>query len=145
MGDVRNYGIVVLVALFILNGIVLGALHLVESNDLRIELSGYAETLPSPDINTPEQTINLPEEIIALRVNTETRVGFYETSIGGQDYLAYSDQNKHYILMKSEAGLQKETKSFAIALGSLYLGELVLLLGWWFFIRTKVREVFESI
>ncbi|MCK9344532.1 MAG: hypothetical protein M0P64_00210 [Candidatus Pacebacteria bacterium] len=145
LGEVRRYGVVVLLALLLLNGVVLWALHWVESNDLRTELSNYAATLPVPDITKPEQTINLPEDIIALRTQGETRVGFYETSIGDQDFLVYSDPNKHYVLMKSESGIQRETRSFAFALAGLYLGELVFLLGWWFFIRTKVREMFEAI
>lgn len=143
--DVRNYGIAVVIALFALNGVVLAALHWVESSELRAELAGYAETLPVSNINNPEQTINLPEDIIVLRSNTETRVGFYETSIGDQDYLVYSDTNKHYILMKSEADIQRETKSFALALMALSLGELILLLGWWSFIRAKIRGAFEAI
>lgn len=140
---VRTYGIVVLFALFLMNTATLGVLHWVESNDIRDELARYANTLPAPDINKPDQTINLPEDIVVLRTNESNRIGFYETSIGGQDYLVYSDPNTHYVLMKSEAGVQKETQSFAIALGALYLGEITLLLGWWFFIRAKVREIFE--
>lgn len=143
LGVVRNYGIMVLFALLALNGVTLWGLHWVETNDARNELIRYAGTLPSPDINQPKQTINLPEDIIALRTKTIDRVGFYETAIGGQDYLAYADTNKQYILMKSEAPIQRETQSFTIALGSLYLGELVLMLGWWLFVRSKVREIFE--
>lgn len=143
--DIQRYGIVMLISLFFLNIVTLGALHWVESSDLRDELSSYAQSLPIPDLNNPKQTVSLPEDIIALRTTNETRVGFYETSIGDQDFLAYSDPNKHYILMKSEAGIQRETRSFAIALFALYLGELVLICGWWFFIRAKVREIFEEL
>lgn len=145
LGEVRNYGIVLLLTLLILNMSMLGALHWIETNDLRAELAGYAETLPIPDINNPDQTINLPEDIIALRTQATDRTGFYETSIGGQDWLVYADPNKHYVLMKSEIGIQEETKSFAIALVALYLGEVLLLIGFWFFIRNKAREVFDVI
>ena len=145
LGEVRNYGIAVLLGLFVLNGATLGALNWIEISELRNELVKYAETIPAPDVNNPEQTINLPEEIIALRVQTNDRVGFYETSIGGQDYLAYADANKHYVLMKSEGNIKEETLSFAIALGALYFGEVILLLGWWFFVRAKIREIYETI
>lgn len=145
LGAVRNYGIAVLLALLALNGVTLGALHWIESNELRNELVVYMETLPAPDVTKPEQTINLPEKIIVLRTKANDRVGFYETSIGGQDFLAYADANKHYVLIESELIIQKETRNFAVALGALYLGELVLLLGWWFFIRSKIREIFEVI
>lgn len=143
--DVRNYGVAVLFALLVLNGVTLWALHWVETNDIRNELIGFAETLPVPDPTKPEQTFSLPEDILTFRTTATDRVGFYETKIGGQDYLAYADTNKHYVLMKSEMPIQAETRSFAIALIALYFGELVLLLGWWFFIRTKVREIFEIV
>lgn len=145
LGEVRNYGIAVLLALLVLNGVTLWALNWVETNDLRNELTKYAETLPEPNTVQPGQTINLPEDILSFPTKTGDRVGFYEVSLKDQDYLAYADANKHYVLMKSETGIQKETRSFAVALAALYLGELVLLLGWWFFIRTKVREIFETI
>jgi len=145
LGDVRKYGIAVLIALLFLNVVVLAALHWVESSEIRDELTSYAKTLPVHDINKPEQTVSLPEDIIALRAKDETRVGFYETSIGGQDYLAYSDPASSYILMKSEEGIQRETRIFSFALLGLYLGEVLFLLGWWFFIRAKVREMFEAI
>ena len=144
LGAVRNYGVVVLFALLILNGTALWALHWVEESDLRNELVGYMETLPVPDVSQPEQTIDLPEDIIALRTKATDRVGFYETSIVGKDFLVYADPNKHYTLMKSEEEIQRETLSFAIAIGVLYLGEVVLLLGWWFFLRAKVRNIFEA-
>lgn len=144
LGAVRNYGIVMLFALLILNGATLWALHFVEESDLRNELIGYMETVPIPDVNRTEQTIDLPENIIALRTKASERVGFYETSIVGKDFLVYADPNKHYTLMKSEEEIQKETLNFAIAIGVLYLGEVVLLLGWWFFLRAKVRNIFES-
>lgn len=144
LGEVRNYGIAVLIALFVLNGVTLWGLHWVEINELRNELVEYAETLPIPDVNKAEQTVNLPEDVLVFPTKTGDRVGFYEISLEKQDYLAYADPNKHFVLMKSELNIQEETQSFAIALLALYLGELVLLLGWWFFIRAKVREIFET-
>ena len=149
LGEVRNYGIAILLALLILNGVVLGVMNWIENNGLRNELVTYMETIPTPNAATPGQTINLPEEILSFQMKTSNRTGFYETSIGEgrdrQDYLAYADPNKHYILMKSERSIRDEIRSFALALGALYVGELVLLLGWWFFIRSKVREIFETV
>ncbi len=145
LGEVRNYGIAVLFALLALNGVTLWALHWIETNDLHNELLKYSESLPLPDATKPDQTVTLPEDILLFRTKTNAHVGFYETAIGGQQYLAYADPDKHTVLMKSEESIQNETKSFALALSALYLGELVLLLGWWFFIRSKVREVFETL
>lgn len=145
--DVRKYGMVVLVALFLLNVVVLGALHWIESNQLRNELVGYMEMITHPDQVPSEQTIRLPEDILSFQLHASDRIGFYETSLGTgkdrQDYLAYADPNKHYVLMKSEKAIQEKTKDFALMLLALYIGEVVLLLGWWYFIHSKIHEIFE--
>src|SRR3989344_7887921 len=144
--DVRRYGIIVLVALFLLNVIVLGALHWIESNQLRNELVGYMEMITHPDQASSEQTIRLPEDILSFQLHDSGRIGFYKTSLGKgkerQDYLAYADADKHYVLMKSEKAIQEKTKDFALTLLALYIGEVILLLGWWFFIHTKIHEIF---
>ncbi len=145
LGEVRNYGIAVLVALFILNSLTLWALNWIETNDLHDELQKYSESLPAPGTAKPDQTVNLPEDILLFRTETNAKIGFYQTSIGGEKYLAYADQDKHSVLMKSMSNIQGEVRSFALALVALYLGELVILLGWWFFIRSKVREIFEAV
>lgn len=144
--DVRKYGIVVLIVLFFLNVVVLGALHLVESNQLRNELANYMEAIPAPDSMVQGQTIRLPEDVLSFQLKSSDRAGFYETSLGTgkdrQDYLAYADPAKQYVLMKSEASIQRETKGFAIALLALYISEIILLLGWWYFIHSKIHEIF---
>lgn len=145
LGAVRNYGILVLVALFALNALTLGAFKWFETNDLRNELAMYSEKLPAPGASKTEQTITLPEDILSFHVNTMERTGFYETQIIDKEYLAYANPNKNYILMKSEDAVKHEIQNFALALLALYLGEVVILLGWWFFIRTKVRELFETV
>lgn len=147
--EVRNYGIAVLGALLVLNGVVLGALRWVEINDIRNELVTYMETIPSPDLTTPGQTIRLPEDILSFQVKSPGRVGFYETSLGEgkdrQDYLAYADPDKHYVLMKSERAIEREIKGFALTLVALYAGELILFIGWWFLVRSKMHEIFGTV
>lgn len=145
--DVKKYGLVVLATLFLLNVVALGSLHWIESNQLRTELVSYMETIPTPDSVTPGETIRLPDDILSFQLKSSDRIGFYETSLGTgsdkQDYLAYADTQKQYVLMKSEAHIQKETKGFAIALLSLYIGEIILLLGWWHFLSAKIHEIFD--
>lgn len=145
LGAVRNYGILVLVALFVLNALTLGAFNWFETNDLRNELATYSEKLPDPGISKAEQTITLPEDILSFHVKTMDHTGFYETRIMDNEYLAYANPNKNYILMKSESVVKHEIQNFALALLALYLGQVVILLGWWFFIRAKVRELFETV
>jgi len=131
----------------LLNVVVLGALHWVETNQLRNELVSHMETIPTPSSVTTNQTILLPEDILSFHIKSTDRTGFYETSLGigedKQDYLAYADPEKQYVLMKSEKSIQEETKGFAVALLALYLGEVILLLGWWYFIHTKIHEIFD--
>lgn len=145
LGEVRNYGIAVLFALLVLHGGTLAALNWIESNELRHELTTYMASIPAPDESGTVNTLKLPDDILSFPMKTADRSGFYETSLEGSSYLAYADPNKHYVLMKSQMVAKKEIQSFAIALSALYVGELVLLLGWWFFIRSKVREVFEAV
>lgn len=145
LGAVRNYGIVVLIALFALNAVVLGALNWIETNDIKSELVILSESLPAPSTEKTEQMINLPENVIALRATTKEHTGFYETRILGKDYLAYASPKKEFIIMKSEKDSEREVQKFALALLALYVGEIIILLGWWFFLRSKVRELFETI
>lgn len=145
LGAVRNYGILVLIALFALNAVTLGVLNWFETNDLRNELFGYSEKLPDPSTVIKGQTINLPEDILSFPASQMERTGFYETHIVDKEYLVYANPDKKYVLMKSEESIKHEVQNFALALFALYLGELVILLGWWFFIRTKVREMFETV
>lgn len=144
LGAVRNYGIVVLIALFALNAGVLGVLNWIETNDIQSELAVLSESLPNPTLEKGEQELNLPGGVIALRATTKEHIGFYETSILGKDYLAYANPAKEYILMKSEQESEREVRKFALALIALYIGEVFILLGWWFFLRSKVRELFET-
>lgn len=143
LGEVRNYGIMVLVALFVLSAVALAGLKWIETNDLRSELSALSQNLPDPDLANTEQVLNLPDDVIALHTNTAERNGFYETKILNKDFLAYAAPDKHYILMKAESTIQREINNFAIALFTLYLGQVIILLGWWFFMRSKIKGLFE--
>lgn len=145
LGAVRNYGTLVLVALFALNAITLGALNWFETNELRSELATLSEKLPPPSAPKTEQTIALPDDILSFHVTKMERTGFYETKIAEKEYLAYANSDNNYVLMKSEESIKHEVQNFALALILLYVGEVVLLLGWWFFVRAKVRELFEIV
>lgn len=145
LGAVRNYGILVLLALLALNGVALGALNWFETNDLRSELSTLSEKMPASGSTKAEQTITLPEDILSFHVANMERTGFYETTINEKEYLAYANPDNNYILVKSEESIKHEVQNFALALLALYVGEVVILLGWWLFVRTKVRELFEVV
>lgn len=141
MKGIRNYGIAILIVLFALHILVLGALRYIEMDELRNELSTASESLPakSPDV---KQVINLPEDIIALHTDTLPRTGFYEITTD-KDYIAYANPKNNYILTKAENSIQRETRNITISLIALYFGEFIILTGWWFFVKAKVRELFE--
>lgn len=140
---VRNYGVFVIVAFFVLNTTTLATLNWFEHNDLRHELITLSEKLPLRDDPQTEHSFTLPDDVISLQVSTIEHVGFYETQIVGKDYLAYAHPDKNYILMKSEDTIQSETKNFTLALLALFAGEVIIILGWWFFIRARVRQLFD--
>lgn len=144
LGTVKKYGIFVLVALFFLNAAALGALKWFETNDLHNELALLSERLPNPaDIKT-EHTFSLPDDVLSFKPSKrERRTGFYETRILNKEFLVYANPNKDYILAKSNDSIRHEVQNFAFALLILYVGEVVLLFGWWYFVRAKVRELFE--
>ena len=145
LGEVRNYGILILVALFALGSATLGGLNWIETNELQNELATLAKALPDPVAAKAEQTIHLPDDVIAFHVTNFDRTGFYETKMGNKEFLAYAAPDKKYVLMKSEESIKHEIYNFALALLALYVGQVVLLLGWWFFIRAKVRQLFEIV
>lgn len=145
LGSVRNYGIVVLIALFVLSAGSLGALNWLEVNDLHSELAMYSQYLPNPATAKGEQTLNLPPDIIAIQRPPDSRTGFFEIQLQDKDFLAYADPEKRYTLHKSEDSIKHEVQTFAVVILAMYLGEVLLLLGWWFFLRSKVRELFETL
>lgn len=139
---VRQYGIVLVCALAVLYGVAFLAVQWIERNEIRHELAQWSQTLPKPDLTQPERELHLPEDILALHTDKLERTGFYETRTD-KKYLVYANPENDYILAKSEEGIDHEIVNFAIMLGVLFAGNIVLLLGWWRFAQSKVRELFE--
>jgi hypothetical protein len=143
MRYIRNYGILVLAAFFVLNISALFTLNWFEVNDLQHELVTLSEKLPEQGSIQTDESILLPEDIFSFRSLSKEHTGFYKTNIIDKEYLAYANPEKDYILMKSEESINTERQNFAIALSALFGGEVLLILGWWFFIRTRVRQLFD--
>ncbi len=142
MKNVQHYGIAVLVAIFALHILVLGAFRYFEMNELKNELFAASKSLPAKTSLGTKQVINLPDDIIALHTDTLERTGFYEIKTD-KDYIAYANPENNYILTKSEDSMHHEVRDVAITLIALYFGEVVILVGWWFSVKSKVRELFE--
>jgi predicted outer membrane lipoprotein len=139
---VRQYGIFLAVAFAVLHGLAFFSIQWVERNEIRQELIQWSQTLPKPDPTQQEKELHLPEDILALHVDKLERTGFYEMKTD-KSYLAYANPENDYILAKSEESALHEVWHFATILGMLFVGDMILLLGWWRFTRSKVRELFE--
>lgn len=142
LATIQRYGTILVVALAVLHGLAFLAVQWIERNEIRNELAQWSQTLPKPDPTQPEKELHLPEDILALHADKLERTGFYETHTD-KVYLVYANPENDYILAKSEESIEHEMTNFAIMLSVLFLGELVLLLGWWRFAQSKVRELFE--
>jgi len=141
---VRQYGVFLALAFVVLHVLALFSVQWVERNEIRQELVQWSQTLPKQVVD-PTQTeapLHLPEDILALHVDKLERTGFYETHTY-KKYLVYANPANDYVLAKSAESINHEVTHFATILGMLLVGDLILLLGWWRFTRSKVRELFE--
>lgn len=144
LASVQKYGTMLIVALAALHGAAFLAVRWIEKNEIRHDLAQWSQTLKKTDSTGPSKELHLPEDIIALHVTNLDQTGFYETYTN-KGYLFYANPENNYILAKSEESIEREINNFAIMLGGLFLGELVLLLGWWRFVQSRVRELFEVV
>jgi hypothetical protein len=140
--SIQKYGIFLVCSLAILHSLAFFAMRWIETNELRSELAGWSRTIPPRDQVQPGKALQLPDDIIALHVDKLERVGFYTTRTQ-RGYLFYANPNNNYILAKSEDVIEQEMVHIGTMLGVLFAGELILLLGWWAFIKRTVRELFE--
>jgi cytochrome bd-type quinol oxidase subunit 2 len=141
--SVQRYGIVLVCILAVIHGIAFLTVRALETNELRHELAKWSQTLPALAPSQVSAPLSLPEDILALHVQKLERVGFYETHSGENEYLAFANPVNNYILAKSERAIDREVMNFGIMLLVLFVGEIVLLLGWWAFAKSKVHELFE--
>lgn len=140
--SIQKYGIFLVCSLAILHSLAFFSMRWIEMNELRNELAEWSQTIPAFDPAVPRKALRLPEDIIALHVDKLERTGFYTTRTQ-KGYLSYANPNNNYILAKSEDAIERELMNLGVMLGVLFAGELILLLGWWAFIKTTVRELFE--
>lgn len=142
--SIRVYGMILVLLLGVLHLSAYFSIRWVETNEIRNELVQWSQTLPTTNAAQPTADVHLPQDIFALHVKTLDRTGFYETRTD-EGYLVYANPENNYILAKSKESINRELTNFAITLGSLFAGELVLLFGWWMFAKAKVRELFEVV
>ena len=141
---IRKYGLILICALGVLHLVAFYSIRWVEMNEIRNELVQWSQTLSPTTATQPVADVHLPQDIFALHVKTLDRTGFYETRTD-EGYLVYANPVNNYILAKSKESMNRELTNFAVTLGVLFAGELVLLFGWWMFAKAKVRELFEVV
>lgn len=140
--SVRCYGFILILALVALHVAAYVAVIIIEKNEIRHELAAWSQTLPRPDTTQPTIDLHLPQDILALHISRPERTGFYEIYTD-KKYLVYANPENNYILAKSEEAAEHEITNIAIILGMLLAGEIVFILGWWMFAKSKIQELFE--
>lgn len=142
--SVREYGLILIGALAILHIIAFFSTQWIEKNEIRHELTQWSQTISKPTPQEPSKELFLPQDIVALHVTQLEKTGFYEIRTD-KGYLVYANPNNNYILAKSEEPMNREMSNFAVMLAALFIGELILFLGWWRFAQSSVRELFEVV
>lgn len=141
---VRTYGEILLVSLLLLHVAAFVTYHWLERNDIKAELVAVARALPESGFGQHSgEIVQYPDGIvIARRVGTESRQGFSEEIIAGTDHLVYTVPGTDLIVAKSEHELTAETMRFGALLAVLFVSEVLILIGWWSFMKEKINELF---
>lgn len=143
--SIRTYGEILLVSLLLVHGAVFLAYRWLERNDVRAELVSVAEALPSSGFNRHSDIVQYPDGIIvARRSDAQTEPGFSEEYIAGSEHIVYTVPGTDVIVAKSEDGLSAETTRFGALLAILFVAEVLILFGWWSFLKEKLSELFSA-
>jgi len=140
----RSYGEILLVVLFVMHLMAFAAFRLVERDAIRIELQEYARQFPTEGFGDHADKISrFPDGIIVLRSdNNHEDGGFYETHIGHNELYVYEVPYSNLIVAKSEDSLEYQLLNVGFIIGILYIVEVFVLLGWWFFLQEKIKQLF---
>lgn len=143
--SVRTYGEILILALLILHVFAFLAYRWVERSEIESELIAVARTLPESGFGQhTSQIAQYPGGIVvARRTDTGFKHGFSEEFIAGSEHIVYAVPGTDLLVAKSEDVLSGELMRFGAILAILFAGELVILLGWWSFIKEKIGEMFS--
>jgi len=143
--SVRTYGEILLLSLLILHGMAFIAFRWVERNEMKSELAAFADTLPQSGFGQHSaDIIRYPDGIIvARRGDSDNRAGFSEEVVAGNEYFVYALPGSDIIVAKSEHDLDREVERVGTILAVLFAAEVMILFGWWSFMKEKIREMFS--
>jgi len=143
--SVRTYGEILMFALLILHVFAFLGYRWVERGEIESELIAVARTLPESGFGQhASQIAQYPGGIVvARRSDSGFQSGFSEEFIAGSERIVYSVPGTDLLVAKSEDELSGELYRFGAILAILFAGEVIILLGWWSFIKEKIGEMFS--
>lgn len=136
------------IVLLVMHAIAFFAFRWFETRELHSELSDIARSVSqSPDRFVAQQNgviSRYPNGVIILQKNSrDAQNGFHEMNISGRDYLVYTDNDSNILVAKPESDIHEELLKVLSVLIVLYFGEVVVLLGWWFYLKDQIKELFN--
>lgn len=145
---IRTYGEMLFLVLFMMHAIAFFAFRWFETRESRLELSDIARSVSqSPDRFAAQHdgvVLRYPNGVIILQKNSrDTQNGFHEMKISGREYLVYTDNDSNILVAKPESDTHEELLKVLLVLAVLYFGEIVVLLGWWFYLKDQIKELFN--
>lgn len=147
LANIKTYGKALFLMLFLMYAAAFFAFWWLELHELRQELFSTSRTINEQKGDVfPEDSSAIaqyPTGVVVLHKNeADQRTGFYEKNIAREDYLIYSDPGSSVIVAKEEGDVSREVSKFLIILLILYFGQIVALLGWWFYLKAELKTLF---
>ena len=143
---IQTYGVWILLVMLITYGSVFFGFKWLELNELQQDLTNLSRSiLEEKNIKPFEETIlPYPDDVIVIKKQTsDTKNGFYEINISNKDYLVYTESESDVIVAKPEQSINDELNKFLVLLMFLYFGQIVILLGWWFYFKGEIQKLFK--
>ncbi len=141
-----QYTIGLVLTLLVFHVFALGALYLYERNAAHDDLMRAANRLVDRDDREDDDSgifPGLPANTIVLERPSDAHdEEYYEQRIGGREYHVYAPRDSQYVIAQSTYNVHREIAIFGTILAMLYFAEVLLIGGWWFFLRNEVKETF---
>ena len=145
--NIRTYGEILLGVLLVMYMIAFAAFYWYETNDLRQELRSLAHSIAQEgyrEAPSEQGTSPYPEGFIVLgHEDGHGRTGYYEQQNAGQEYLVYADPGSSIVVAAPERLVNEELLKLLILLIILYSGQVLILWGWWSYLKNQIQELFH--
>lgn len=147
---VRQYWWILVFVLLLLHVLVYAAFTVYQRNEIHEQLIQAAKQVNGSEGDRyfkeerengrPPAGGKISEDVVVLRGPSEEQ-GFRRTHLGDDDYVEYAGANNVHVAISTRE-LEEQQHKVLLVLAVLYIGELLILLGWWSFVQRKIKEVF---